>query len=515
MSQDTSINDPSLAGKRAGNRAGNRAQLGALDLGSNSFHLLVAQEANGRFQVLDKHKEMVRLAAGLDDKNRLTKEVRERALACLERFGQRLRPLNSSDVRIVGTNTLRKTDDTDFIREAQQVLGHKIEIISGREEARLIYLGVCHDMGASDHRRFVVDIGGGSTELIIGRRSEPELLESLHMGCVSMTQLHFADGKITAKAFKGAINHAMVELEPVAAAYQNLGWESSVGASGTINAVRSVLSARHQRDDISLLELEELMQTLIGFGDTDDIDLDGLADERKAVFPGGVAILLAVMQTLQIENLDTSQGALREGLIYDLIGRQHHTDIRDHTVQDLTRRFSIDNTQARQVRESAIALLSQVAADWSLTAPECKQLIAWAADLHEIGMDISHSGYHKHGAYLIENMDMPGFTRWEQQQLAILIRNHRRKLVTSQFEDQPETLLRLTVLLRLSVVLHRNRASTTLPHVAVKASDNELTISVDDAWLADHPLTALDLLNESNLLRSVNIEATLPGLHDE
>ncbi len=482
-------------------------QLGALDLGSNSFHLLIAQESHGRIQVLDKHKEMVRLAEGLDDDNNLAEHVIERALACLERFAQRLRTLDPDNVRVVGTNTLRKAADSgDFINRAQKVLGHSIEIISGREEARLIYLGVCHDLGPEDMRRLVVDIGGGSTELILGRRTNAETLESLHMGCVSMSQRYFADGQITAKAMQRAVKAALVELEPIAQDYISQGWESTVGASGTINAINDVVVANDLGTAITAEALTEIQKRAISAGAIDDLQISGLAEERKAVFPGGLAILSAVFEALGIDSMQPAQSALREGLIYDLLGRQHEDDARDHTVKSLMQRYRIDDRHARQVRETAIALLSQVAMAWSLTDAHHKQILSWAADLHEIGMDISHSGYHKHGSYLLENMDMPGFSRSEQSQLATLVRAHRRKFTPEWLSSASTSLVRLSVLLRIATVLHRNRSHEPLPHIELKVTDENVSLSLSKSWLQEHPLTVEDLNLEEEYLAAVNLK---------
>ena len=482
-------------------------QLGALDLGSNSFHLLIAQESHGRIQVLDKHKEMVRLAEGLDDDNQLAEPAIKRALECLERFAQRLRTVDPDNVRVVGTNTLRKAADPDaFIAKAEKVLGHRIEIISGREEARLIYLGVCHDLGPEDTRRLVVDIGGGSTELILGRRTTPETLESLYMGCVSMSRRRFPDGAITSKSMQRAVKDALVELEPVAQDYITQGWESTVGASGTITAVAEVITANELGQNITPAALAELRKRVVAAGSIDKLELAGLADERKAVFPGGLAILSAIFEALHIEEMEPAQSALREGLIYDLLGRQHEDDARDHTVKSLMQRYRIDDQHARQVRETAIALLSQVAMGWSLTAAHHKQILSWAADLHEIGMDISHSGYHKHGSYLLENMDMPGFSRYEQRQLATLVRAHRRKFTPEWLDVVNTEVMRMCALLRIATVLHRNRSHEPLPHVQAKVGEDSLTLSLPKTWVADHPLTTEDLNVEAGYLSALNLK---------
>ncbi len=487
--------------------SGSGKQLGALDLGSNSFHLLVAREHQGHIQFLDKHKEMVRLAEGLDaDKQQMDDSVAARALACLGRFGERLRPLEPENVRIVGTNTLRQIGQSaKFIKQAEEALGHKIEIISGYEEARLIYLGVSHDIGLDVDKRLVIDIGGGSTEIILGRMATPVHLESLHMGCVSMTTRFFRDGKITAKRFDAAINDALLELEPVVQEFLDHGWDTTIGASGTINAVLSVMTDLDvDAETIAPENLQILREALIKAGDVRNIALESLADERKPVFPGGVAILIALFTALDIEQMRAAQSALREGLIYDLLGRQHHDDARDHTVEGLLERFYIDAAQAQRVRETAIGLLSQVAKSWDVTTADDRHLLGWAASLHELGRGISHTGFHKHGAYLIEHLDMPGFARSEQNLLAALVRNHRRKLVLDEWTKAPRS-LRLMVVLRLAAVLHRNRGPHTLPHIELAAASNRLTITLPQTWAERHQLTLLDIENEARYLSSAGI----------
>lgn len=484
-------------------------QLGALDLGSNSFHLIIAQASQGRIQVLDKHKEMVRLAAGLDENNQLSEAAQQRALECLARFAQRLRPLDTENVRVVGTNTLRRAESKAFLKRAEATLGHKIDIIAGREEARLIYLGVCHDLGAIDERRLIVDIGGGSTELVVGQRFQPEVLESLFMGCVSMTEKHFAGGKISNRAFEKAVDFALVELEPVTQNFLNKGWQTVIGTSGTIGAVQEVISRLTGATSITRSGLHDLRKALCKFDNIQDIVLDGLHDDRKPVFIGGVAVLVAVFEALKISSMQTCGSALREGLIFDLIGRQHQDDARDHTVQHVMQRFNADTTQARNIRETSIALLSQVALAWQLTSPKCKRLIAWAANLLEIGMDISHSGYHKHGAYLIENMDMPGFSSSDQQQIAMLVRCHRRKITANLFAEDDPQMLRLTCLLRIAALLHRNRSHDALPHINATAANGKLELLVPKKWWKEHPLTKLDLSHEAEYLRPVGITLTV------
>ena len=495
------------------------AQLGALDLGSNSFHLLVAQEVAGRIQVLDKYKEMVRLADGLDENNVIDEKTLDRALNCLERLGQRLQSLRPEHVRIVGTNTLRKAANADsFIQQAEALLGHKIEIVSGREEARLIFVGVCHDLGIAEKARLVVDIGGGSTELIVGKETQAVELESLHMGCVSMSKKHFPDGQITDKAMQNAIRAALVELEPVVGEFSAQRWENAVGASGSINAIAEVVRQSYGRSQFNRGDLQELVNRTLSAGHIDKLDFSGLAAERKPVFAGGLAILVAVFDALNISHMTPAQGALREGIIYDLLGRQQSADARDDTVMQLQQRYRVDTTQANRVKATALTLLDQVAPAWQIQSSDSKQLLGWAADVHEIGMDVSHSGFHKHGAYLLEHMDMPGFSRTEQQQLAMLVATHRRKLTKSPFVDATSELQKLALVLRLAVLLHRNRSNVPGIPLFIQAHEQKVTLHIGEAWLRKNPLTVDDLNNEKSYLQaspySLKVETTT-SLGDE
>ena len=489
-------------------------ELAALDLGSNSFHLLVAQETKGRIQVVDKIKEMVRLAEGLDADDNLSEPVAQRALACLERFGQRLRDLPADNVRVVATNTLRRANNAaEFIRRAEAALGHTVEVISGREEARLIYLGVCHALEATQERRLVVDIGGGSTEVILGKRFEAELMESLYMGCVGLSRSYFPDGRIRAGQFEAAVNHARQELEPIRRAYRQMGWDTAVGASGTILAAQEILNHMgRDQGGLTLNGLEQIRRALVGAKEISRLSIPGLPSERAPVFPGGLAILYAIFESLDIERMQATSGALREGVIHDLLGRVQHQDVRESTVGNLSARYHVDVRHAERVRESALLLLDQVAADWRLTDPDDRLLLGWAADLHEIGMDIAHSQYHKHGGYLVRYMDMPGYSSWEQRQLAALVRAHRRKFPMAEpafAGPQGTRLVRLAVLLRIAVVLHRNRGTRPLPHVGLSVEGERLSLSLPSAWLRRHPLTRLDLKQEAAFLNAVPLHLSV------
>jgi exopolyphosphatase/guanosine-5'-triphosphate,3'-diphosphate pyrophosphatase len=487
-------------------------QLAALDLGSNSFHMIVAQEVGGRLQVIDRIKEMVRLGAGLTASNKLDPTVAARALACLERFGQRLKPLKRANVRVVGTYTLREMHNSRaFLDAAAAALGHPVEIISGREEARLIFLGVCMALEDNHDRRLVVDIGGGSTEIILGRRFEPDQLESLQMGCVSWSTRFFKDGRITRKRFAAAIDQAASELTPIRRNLRAAGWDTAIGASGSILAVQAALGGPTATPVIDAAGLERLRRIVLDFGHVDALAIEGVPDERRAVFAGGLAVLMGVVKTLGIDGLRTTTSALREGLLEDLRERAHHEDNRARTVASLTTRFRIDAAHARHVRDAALALLDLVAASWKLEEPSDVLLLGWAADLHEIGMDVSHSRYHKHGEYLITHLEMPGFSNSEQAELAALVRAHRRKLLeeTGNPLMRDSRLLRLAILLRLAVVLHRNRSGETLPEIGLNPQGSQLELLLPRAWLRERPLTRLDLRAESAFLRAAGVRLTV------
>ena len=473
----------------------------ALDLGSNSFHLIVARDRGDRLQVVDKHREMVRLAEGLGPANMLAPKTTARALECLERLGQRLRQLPARNVRVVGTNTLRKARNSpQFIAHAQEVLGHQVEIISGREEARLIYLGVSHFLEDNHDTRLVIDIGGGSTELILGQSFQPQLAESLFIGCADLSDRYFEDGRIDAQGMAAAERVARQEFEIIERIFLARGWDNAVGASGTIIAVHDIIEDELGGKDISREGLDHITERLIECGHTSNLDFSGVDSQRAPVFPGGVAILRALFDALDIDRLTVSSSALREGLLHDLLGRIHDQDIREKTVLDLARRFNVDHDHAARVAATAQDLFERIEPYWDDIDPNLVPLLRWSAVLHEIGLDIAHNQYHKHGGYLLDNMDMPGFSRPEQHRLSLLVRAHRRKFPAEDFIDALD-LAKLCVLLRIAVVLHRGRSDMALPPFDVRADEDFIRLSFPGTWIAQHPLTQLDLDQEAEYLR--------------
>jgi exopolyphosphatase/guanosine-5'-triphosphate,3'-diphosphate pyrophosphatase len=483
----------------------------SIDLGSNSFHMKIARAVYDEIHEVDRLRERVRLASGLNDDKTLSDEALERGYTALEKFGERIRDIPTKQVRAVGTNTLRQVKNPRAVlARASKALGHNIEIISGQEEARLIYLGVSHSLPYEQERRLVVDIGGGSTEVIIGEAFESKLVTSLFMGCVSFTQRFFPDGVVTAETMKRAETAARVELETVEDRFKNLGWDTAYGASGTIVAVSTVLRENGWGQSITRKGLKKLSKAIVDNGKISKLALDGLSPERAPVFPGGVAILKSVFESLEVESMERSNGALREGVLYDLIGRSRHEDTRERTIQRLVEQYRIDITQAERVERSALAGLKQLTKTWSLDDADFRHLLTWASRLHEIGITISYSGYHRHGAYIAANSELAGFSRDDQMLLAALIGTHRRKLSRESFQDltliDEETALRLTILLRIAVLLNRHRSPRPLPPTAAAGTKKSLTIAFPPDWLDEHPLTRADLEAEAKVLKKVGYD---------
>lgn len=485
----------------------------AIDLGSNSFHMIVARIVDGHVQILDRLREMVQLAAGLDARNRLSVESQKRAIECLARFGQRLRHIPPDRLRIVGTNTLRQArNSSDFVARAEQVLGHKVEVVSGYEEARLIYLGVAHSVGDVAGHRLVIDIGGGSTELIIGQQFDPLHLASLHMGCVSVSRRFFADGRVTARRLRAADLFVQLNIEPIREEFSARGWEMVTGASGSIKAIQEVLTQEGwSREGITLEGLRRLRAALLETGQVAAIaDRWKLDPARARVFVGGFVVLHGLCESLGVETMEVSEGALREGLIYDLLGRIRHEDVRDRTIADVIRRFGLDEAQAARVTATALDLFRQTRAAWKLTGREARHILERAARLHEVGLLLTHDRYHKHGAYVLEHSDLPGYSRDDQRLLAALVRRHRRSFPADAFAHLPRdwarTARRLCVLLRLAVVLHRGRSSEPLPAMRLAVARRHVKLLFPTGWLDAHPLTRADLDIEAGFLKKTGID---------
>jgi len=488
--------------------------LASVDLGSNSFHMLVARFDHGQLTIIDRLREMVRLASGLDSKNRLTEASQVRALGALQRFGERLRDMQAGKVRVVATNTLRKARATRrFLQRAAKALGHPVEIISGIEEARLIYLGASHNLPSVDGPRLVVDIGGGSTEIITGKGLEPSAMESLALGCVSVSERGFPEGRLSAKNFDKARLQVRLELEPVRSQFRKVAPTQVAGTSGSIRAAQAVLSALNRAPEgITVEGLEFLIEQMVAAGRIADLRLPELSGDRAEVFPGGVAILVEVMRALALQSMTVADGALREGILYDMIGRLTDEDARVRTVRAMAARYHVDIPQAERVEATALNFFSQARAAWGL-ADSQKLLLSSSARLHELGLDIAHAHYHRHGAYVLANADMPGFPRDEQQILACLVLAHRRKFERNAFKGLPVSLqrpaLRLAILLRLAVLVHRSRTEGTTPELRLRVQGRTLRLQVPAAWLQANPLTLADLEREQEFLDAADYTLTI------
>jgi exopolyphosphatase/guanosine-5'-triphosphate,3'-diphosphate pyrophosphatase len=472
--------------------------LAAVDLGSNSFRLEVARVAGDQLYPLDSLKETVRLAGGLTDDKTLDDATQARALACLHRFGERLRGLSPEAVRCIGTSTLRVAKNAgEFIPKAEIALGHPIEIVAGREEARLIYLGVAHSLPASPDRRLVVDIGGGSTEFIIGHGLRPHERESLHMGCVNFSQRFFPGGRIEKAALKAAETATRVEVERIAREFSRDNWQQAIGSSGTARALRGILEQNGwSAHGITADGLSQLRSQLIKAGHVDALNIAGLSRDRRPVIVGGFAIMAGLFAELEIEQMDVAETAMREGILYDLLGRFHKQDMREATVDEFTRRYHIDIQQAARVKRMAFKLLAACGS----RDENDERFLDWAARLHEIGLSVSHGGYHRHSGYILENADMPGFSRTEQARLALLARAQRgalTKLPAFAAGTVPDSDRLLVWLLRQAVILCRSRAEPHLPDVKVEASSKRIRLTLPEDWLEHRPLTRRALEEEA------------------
>lgn len=476
----------------------------AIDLGSNSFHMIIAREENGHLHILDKMRESVRLALGLNEEGDISGQTETLALETLSYFGQRISAFASSKVRCVGTNTLRKvSQNSQFLTKAEAALGHPIEIIAGREEARLIYLGTTHSSAPTDGNQLVIDIGGGSTELILGANGTPHTLESVAMGCVTFTQSFFEGGKISAKSYHQAVLAAQVALEPVLKRYIDSGFSHVLGCSGTIRAVEFI--AQHNGwlpSGINAAAISHIREALLSAKHIDQVELEGLNDNRQPVILGGLAVLEGLFKSLKIDFMEVSQSALREGLLYDTIGRKKKKDVRKKTIKQMMRYYQIDREHAWRMQACAEFFYNQVQEAWQLKKAHRKQL-KWAIALSESGLVISHAKFHHHSEYIVRHADMPGFSWNEQSILATLVRLQRNSFNQTTLAMLPPqfigTVGKMAILMRLCRMMHRSRQLHELPQITLSASGNTLTITANGEWLQAHSLIQVQLQQEVEL----------------
>lgn len=489
----------------------NRELIAAIDLGSNSFRLQVGRIVNDQIYPLDGIKESVRLAAGLSADRMLDAAAQFRGISALRCFNERLRDYPPEAVRAVATNTLRVAKNAPhFLVQAEAALGFPIEVIAGREEARLIYVGVAHTLPNPHRQQLVVDIGGGSTEFVIGKSFQPIALESLYMGCVSFSLRHFPDGRVDKRGLRDAELAAQKEIQTISHAYREIGWEEAVGSSGSAKALVDILELNGLSDGgITRTGMEKLRALMLRAGNVNALQLEGLRPDRLPVLPGGFAIMWAVFEEFGLERMTFSEGALRLGVLYDLLGRYHHHDLRDATVTAFMSRYGVDLAHAHQVTETARGFLQQLDPASADGDNVDARFLEWAAKLHEIGVSVAHSSYHKHSAYILGNADMPGFSRMDQGRLARMVLAHRGKLarVSALDPDSPEW--RLILCLRLAAVVHRARDGRGVPPLRLKHEGRGYVLVADAEWLRNLPLTAAALDEEERQWQSIGMPLKL------
>lgn len=465
------------------------SELAAVDLGSNSFHMVIARDDSGRLSVLDRLREPVRLLGGVNAEGVLDSESEARALACLQRFGERIRHLPVEQVKAVGTSTLRTlAKNRAFLRAAEAALGHPIRVISGKEEARLIFVGVAQALGDPTSERLVFDVGGGSTEVILGQGFSPDVCESIQVGCVAHTQRFFSSGKLTREAMNQAELAAEAALERTARALRDRTWEMAVGSSGTINAIGEVAKVHEWTNGtINANVLYQLRKKLLDAGRLDRVRVNGLSPDRTQVIAGGLAVVHAIFRQFELTELRPSTGALREGVLYELAGKTNLGDLRAQSVAALSRRFGIDVEQGARVEKTAIRLWQMVSGAGAAQGLSSIEVLRWASRLHELGLSVAYGGYHKHGAYVIEHADLPGFAWSEQRLLATLVRWHRRKLAREALDEcydfEPQRFALMIIVLRLAVLLNRHRENTgdeATASIAVKNLAIELHVPTSE-----------------------------------
>ena len=478
----------------------------AVDLGSNSFHMVIARVKGERVEIIDREKEMIQLARGLNAAGHLSASAQKRALACLARFAERLRNIPQHQVRAVGTKTLRSAQHTkQFLKAAEAALGVPIHIISGFEEARLVYTGLAHSVSDDHNQRLVIDIGGGSTEMIIGKDYDPFCLESLSMGCVTFTEEFFGEsGRVTPTRFMKAWLAACAKIETVRKQYLKTGWKIAYGTSGTVKAIAELVQARDGGAVISADALDWLATEV----QSNRSALRNMPELRRSVLPAGIAILKAIFDQLKLDRMHVGDAALKEGLLYDSIGRFSDHDQRFSTVSALQAQYKVDVDHAERVAKTALALWRQIDGPLLPRVSRTK-VLKWAAQLHEIGMSISHSSHHHHGYYILRNSDLAGFGRYEQYILANLVRAQRKGLYADKFEDMDEqtmtALMPLIVCLRVAILLHRRREGIDITPGLVRQGD-VYRLKFPKKWLVARPLTSAGLEQEARYFETVDVE---------
>ena len=504
---------PELTATFTDNDSRSATRIAVLDIGSNSFHLIVVRIIAGSVQVLHSIKQKVRFVEGLDEECMLSDDAMQLALNTLSFMAESLQGFEPDSVRIVATHTLRKAlNAKTFIKAAKSILPYPIEIISGTEEARLVYLGVAHTSHVKG-QNLIIDIGGGSTEFVIGENFEPKLLRSLQMGCVSYNTQFFNSGKLKQKAFDKAITAAQQELELIENKFRQLTWQQALGCSGTIKSIISVVNNQSKKTPDNLINLEDLnllIKQCCDIGQADKLSFEGLSEERRSIFAAGLSILTAIFKSLEIKEMSFSPAALREGVIYEMEERLlSHSDIRQRTAESLATRYDVDIEQAKRVFSTTVKLYTACSEEWQINRIELKNMLGWAALLHEVGLQINSRGVQRHSAYILQHVDMPGFNQEQQNLLAYLVYFHRKKIRNSELTEfsqyPPEQIDRLIALLRLSVLLNIQRQDDALPDFNISADKSKLILTFPKNWLKQKPIFRADLEREAKYIKVLGL----------
>lgn len=494
-------------------------KIAALDIGSNSFHLVIARIVAGSVQILHRVKQKVRLAEGLNEYGMLSQDAIERGMLALQACKESMQGFKPDTVRIVATHTLRRAKNADqFINEAAKVLPYPVEVIAGVEEARLIYQGVAHTI-SGNAKRLVIDIGGGSTEFIIGEQFEPQLLRSVQMGCVSYTNRFFSNGEFTEKAFNNAITAAQQAMEIIADRYLETGWQQCIGSSGTIRTIANLQSELMGRNidtatpEITLKGLQRQIKHCINAKKTKKLKLEQLTDDRRPVYAAGLSVLTGIFRSLKIDRMEYSAAALREGVLYEMEERLQHHDIRQRTANSIAVRYDVDIEHAKRVLKTTKSLYNQCKIDWHIDNSELRSLLGWSALLHEVGLQINSRGVQRHSAYILRNIELPGFNQEQQQFLAAIVACHRKKIrideipALQQFSNRETA--KLIALLRLGVLLNIHRQDDVVPTIECVAKGEQITLKFPEKWLEMTELMRADLEMEAQRLKALTIHLSI------
>lgn len=491
----------------------------AIDLGSNSFHMVIVRVLAGSVQIVSKNKHKVRLAAGLDESNLLSGEAIERGLACIQNFSEKLQDIPFENVKIVATATLRlATNASDFIIPAEKILAHRIQVISGEEEAQQIYLGVAYT-SANQGNSLVIDIGGASTEVIIGRDLQPLYLSSFNMGCVTFMERYFEHGELNEANFDAAYTAAKSIITAHIDTFLCFDWQQCLGASGTPQAVTQILVKQGINDAIRLKYLYQLRDECISQKHVSKLDIDGLPAARQAIFPSGLAILIALFESLEIKNMQIAGGALREGIIYGMLDNYKKSDRRSQGLNQLISRFHIDPTQSSRTKNVALRLCQTMCEQAKVCDYDTHGIVGAAAALHELGLHIGYKQYHEHGAYILNYVEITGYTTLQRMMIRDLVSMHRLPIDLHTLHNYSDELKNMLIgclrILRIAIILVSRRKDNAIPSVNLQITDTHWLLQLPENIKSKHPLIHTELIHECWLQHKAGWQLKLSTMHNE